>query len=98
MKKIVSTVLVVILLLIGLGLMAYPSVSNWWNSMQTTKVVAAYENVLNVVDPKTIDFQLEQARQFNEKLASLNNRWSLSLSMREQYYSCLLYTSDAADD
>lgn len=89
MKKIVSTVLVVILLLVGLGLMAYPSVSNWWNSTQTTKVVAAYENVLNVVDLGTIDFQLEQARQFNEKIVSLGNRWNLSLSMREQYYSLL---------
>lgn len=37
-----STIIVVIALIVGVGLMAYPTVSDWWNSFHQSRAVASY--------------------------------------------------------
>ncbi len=44
------TVLVVVLLLVGIGIMAYPSVSNWWNSTRQSGVIDAYDQQVDHLD------------------------------------------------
>ncbi len=38
----ISTIILIIILLAGIGILLYPSVSDWWNSMHATKAIAGY--------------------------------------------------------
>ena len=38
----ISTIVLVIILLAGVGILLYPSVSDWWNSMHATRAIASY--------------------------------------------------------
>ena len=43
------TLLLVLILLVGLSLLLYPSVSDYWNSLHQTRAIAAYaEEVANL--------------------------------------------------
>lgn len=37
-----STILLIVILVIGLSLLLYPTFSDWWNSMHQTRVIASY--------------------------------------------------------
>ena len=65
MKKHSTTILLVLILLIGVGLLLYPSVSDWWNSQHQSRAIASYsENVSNLQDEKKAQM-LEKAREYN---------------------------------
>ena len=37
-----STILLVLIMLAGVGVFLYPSISDWWNSMHATQAIAGY--------------------------------------------------------
>ena len=48
-KKRSTNILLVLILLAGLSMMLYPSVSNYWNSFHQTRAIAHYaESVANI--------------------------------------------------
>ena len=51
MKKHVTTIILLIVLIVGLSLLLYPPLANWWNSMTQSKAVASYvESVADIDD------------------------------------------------
>ena len=38
----ISTIILVLILLAGVGIFLYPSVSDWWNSMHATRAISGY--------------------------------------------------------
>ena len=42
MKKHITTILLIIILLAGLSLLLYPTVSDWWNSLHQSRAIAGY--------------------------------------------------------
>lgn len=49
MKKksgIVFNLLIVLVLVAGIGLLAYPTVSNWWNTVHASRAIAQYNEML----------------------------------------------------
>ena len=51
MKNHRSTILLILILLIGLSLMLYPSLADWWNSFHSSRSIANYvEQVANIDD------------------------------------------------
>lgn len=68
MRKHLSTILIVLALVAGLGLMLYPTVSNWWNSYHQTQAISNYtENVARLSDADYTQI-LEEARAYNDRL------------------------------
>lgn len=81
------------LLLIGVGLVAYPSVADWWNRMHASYVIAGYvQETEDMSEAKKQDL-LEKARAYNEKLAesAKNNsdRWTLTDEELKEYNETL---------
>lgn len=54
---------------VGAGLMLYPLVSNWWNEKHSSKAIATYVETVKKVTPKEQKEMIQQARDYNEKLA-----------------------------
>ena len=68
MKKHGSTILLVLIFVLGLGLLLYPTVSNWWNQQHQSRAIASYsENVSNMKDEEK-SAEIEKAKQYNESL------------------------------
>ena len=71
MKKHLSTILLVGVFLLGLGILLYPSVSDYWNSMHQTQAIGAYEDTLSGMTQKDYSEYFAQAEAYNAALASL---------------------------
>lgn len=73
MKKFISkltTVLLVCVLIIGIGIMAYPTVSDWWNQLHQSKAIATYAEAVADTNEEEIEAMWAAAEAFNEKIAA----------------------------
>ena len=48
--NVISTIVLIIILLVGLSVMLYPIISNWWNSKVQTRAIANYNRVVAELD------------------------------------------------
>ena len=63
-----STIILITILLAGLGIMLYPSVSDWWNSMHATQAIAGYVTAVEDLSSQEREDMLEAARAYNARL------------------------------
>lgn len=71
------TVLVVVLLVVGIGIMAYPTVSNWWNSTRQSGVIDAYDREVERLDDAQYAQVIADAKAFNAYLEGLHPRFGV---------------------
>lgn len=73
-KKVsLSTILLVIILLVGLSVMLYPVISNWWNSHTQSRAIAVYQEAveeLSEVDYKKV---MNDAKAYNKEVRKLRD-------------------------
>lgn len=91
-KGTLSTIILILVLLIGLSLLLYPSFSNWWNSRVQTRAVASYTQVLSDLSNEDYSHILEDARAYNESLVDRKNAYLLSEEQQLQYEQLLNVT------
>ena len=89
MKKHGSTILLVIILLIGLSLLLYPSFADWWNSFTQTRVIASYTKEVAAIDDDKYDHLWQAASEYNKSLLGRPNSFVLSDEKKEEYNSNL---------
>ncbi|NMM95135.1 class C sortase [Bifidobacterium oedipodis] len=58
----------VVLLVAGIGLLAYPSVSDWWNRLHQSYAVASYIERADDMTARERERLLEEAHAYNERL------------------------------
>lgn len=63
-----STILLVVILLVGLSLLLYPTVSDYWNSFHQTRAIASYDAALANMEPEDFTAYFKEAEAYNEKL------------------------------
>ena len=63
-----STIILVVILIVGMGIMLYPTVSDWWNSMHATQAIAGYVSVVEDMSAQEKKELLEAAREYNSRL------------------------------
>ena len=49
-SSIISTILLIIILLVGLSVMLYPTISDWWNSKTQSRAIATYSQAVEQMD------------------------------------------------
>lgn len=72
MKKHASTIILVMIMLIGLSLILYPSFADWWNSLHQSKAIASYDNILTNMEPEDYTKLFEDAQEYNKQLRFLD--------------------------
>ena len=75
--------------LLGLSLLLYPTVSNYWNTHFTTRVVSDFVEEVANMDSLTYHRMLKTAREYNEDLFRQGASSSLPAELRERYNECL---------
>lgn len=66
-----STIILIIILLVGLSVMLYPIISNWWNERVQSKVISDYKETVSKMDSGNIEKLINEAHEYNEQLVGL---------------------------
>ena len=85
MKKHLPTVLLVLVLIVGLSLLLYPTFSDWWNSMHQSRAIATYAESVAELDAVQYDSIWASARAYNESLLMKPNRFYLTDEEKAEY-------------
>ena len=78
MKKNKSTAILILVFFVGLSLLLYPTISDYWNSFHSSKAIATYAAEVAKLDPISYDQIWEEARTYNKMLAEKKNKYILS--------------------
>ncbi len=89
MKKHFTTILLFTVLIVGLSLLLYPTVSNYWNSFHQSAAVASYLDAVSDMDAERYQTLLQQAQAYNADLRSFANRWEPTPEEHERYRTTL---------
>lgn len=89
MKKHLSTILLVFVLFLGVAILLYPTVSDYWNSFHQSRAIASYIEQIENIDPVDYEREWARARKYNEELTQKPNRFMLSEEEYEEYESML---------
>ena len=80
-----QTLLLVLIFFAGLSLLLYPAVSEYWNSLVTTRLVAEYMDSVSSLTEKRKQMFFEEANAYNQKLAELPLHFNLTEEEIEEY-------------
>ena len=88
-KSVVSTVILILVFFLGLSLVLYPSVSDYWNSLHQSRAIATYaEEVSNLDTDRYVQLWAE-AVDYNRTLRDRDNAFLLSETQKAAYDSLL---------
>lgn len=79
------TGILVCVLIVGVGLLAYPSFSDYWNSFHQTRAVMTYAEQVSDMNEEEYERILGEARIYNEELAERGINWTLSEEEKAAY-------------
>ena len=89
MKKNKSTYLLILILLAGLSLLLYPTVSEYWNSFHSSRAIAGYSEIVSSLDQNNYDQLWQDAYDFNSSITQRDNVYLLSDEDKQQYWQAL---------
>ena len=83
------TLLLFLILLAGLSLLLYPSVSDYWNSLHQTRAIATYAEEVANLNQDQYDEIWAAAESYNASLTDRGNAYLLSDAQKEEYQQLL---------
>lgn len=89
LKRNISTIIIVMILLAGLSLLLYPTVSDYWNSLHQSRAIASYAEAVTNLDDDTYEKMWEAAVLYNEELGESGTKWFLTDEEKEEYEELL---------
>ncbi|MBR2085851.1 MAG: class C sortase [Oscillospiraceae bacterium] len=70
MKSKLSTIIILLMFLVGLSVLLYPAISTYINSKHASRVVASYEDTVDNADEERITAYFDSADDYNRRLAA----------------------------
>lgn len=85
MRKRSSTIILLVIFIIGLSLLLYPSFSDWWNSFHQSRAITTYSDLLDNLDEEEYQAIWDAATEYNESLTERQNSYILSDEQKAIY-------------
>lgn len=92
MKKRTSnliTLFLILILLAGLSLLLYPTVSDYWNSLHQSRAIASYAEQVAEIDSDTYEQLWVDVQAYNQSLIGKVGRYDMTDEERTKYESLL---------
>lgn len=89
MKNRLTNILLILIFIIGLSLLLYPSFSDYWNSLHQSRAIANYAEAVNNIQDEVYEQLFQAADYYNELVALRSNQWAMTDSEKELYASTL---------
>lgn len=85
----ITTVILILMLIAGLSLLLYPTVSNYWNSFHSSRAISTYaEDVANLNEDQYEEIW-SAAWEYNRELVGRSTNFALSDAQKEEYEKLL---------
>ena len=88
-RQTISTILLVLVFLVGLSLLLYPTVSDYWNSLHQSRAIASYAEQVATLDNAAYDALWGEARAYNDTLRTKTDRFTLTDEELAEYNATL---------
>ncbi|WP_348664471.1 class C sortase [Dubosiella newyorkensis] len=93
-KKNWSTILLVMMFTVGLSLLLYPSIADWWNKFHATRAIDSYTETVASMSDEEYQKYLSEAKLYNSELLLEPNRFHPSDTLHSMYESTLNVSGD----
>ena len=84
-----SVILYIRLLMIGTGLLLYPTLSNYYNTFHQSKAITQYTEITKELSAEEIEALTKDAKEYNKALITDNTRWKMTDEERKIYNNIL---------
>ncbi len=89
------TVILILIFLVGLSVLCYPSVSDWWNRRVQSRAVAAYDQAVSELTEVDYSRYFEEAEAYNERVRETGSASAISNPDQfEDYFDILNIAGD----
>ena len=85
LKKHWTSLLLVLMAVVGMGLIAYPTFADWWNSLHMSRAVASYAEAVANLDQVQYDKILKDAEDYNKELSKTGIIWNPDKDQKKKY-------------
>ena len=85
----IITVVIVLVMIAGIGLLLYPTISEKWNALHQSRAISGYSNQIKTTDVGELKKIRDFATKYNEDLLSKADRYNPSDEEMEEYMSTL---------
>ena len=89
MRRRKSTIVLLLVFLIGLSLLLYPTVSDYWNSFHQSQAIAGYAEAVADLDNAAYEHYWADAQAYNEALPDNSRRYQPTEAEHTRYESLL---------
>ncbi len=81
--------LLVLVFLIGVGIVAYPAFSDYWNSFHQSRAIISYAESVATLNTEEYDRVWKEALKYNQDLLMRPNQWAIEPEETELYNASL---------
>ena len=88
-KKNWSNIILIVVFFVGLSVLLYPTVSDYWNSLHQSRAIATYSDAVEEMDTSDYERMWAEADAYNEKLYESGHGLGLAEDGKKEYDSLL---------
>ena len=85
LKKHLVNMILFGIVLIGLGLLAYPTFADWWNSLHQARAIQSYAAAVANLDREEYDRIIAEAEKYNQELSRTGSVWNMQEAQIREY-------------
>ncbi|MDL2258722.1 class C sortase [Eubacteriales bacterium OttesenSCG-928-K08] len=94
MKQRLPTIILVLVFVIGLSLVLYPTIANLWNVSIQSRAIADYDAQISDKTPEDFSREIQAAREYNEYLMTKADKYAMDEAEKEWYMSLVNLTGN----
>ena len=84
-----STIILVAIFFVGLSVLLYPTISDFWNEKRQSQAITTYDDIIAELKPEDFSAHFAKADEYNEKLRSVLSPFLSYKNLDDMYYSTL---------
>ena len=88
-KKNWSNIILIVVFFVGLSVLLYPTVSDYWNSLHQSRAIATYSDAVEEMDTSDYERMWAEADAYNEKLYESGHGLGLKKKEKKEYNNLL---------
>lgn len=94
MKKKGSTIILILIFIAGLGILAYPKVSDYWNSIHSSRAIMSYAEAVSGLSEEEYDRLYQEAEAYNRRIPERSNPFVPTEEEKAEYETILNVEND----
>lgn len=92
-RKNLTTAFLCLVFIIGAGLIAYPTFSDWWNSFHQSRAILSYAEAVSNMDDTEYERLIGEAEEYNRALSHTGVLWEMTEKQEEEYLKELSFNN-----